>query len=187
MECLQIHILIEIAKKWIGMEDFCEKNLWKNAFLVSCGHIDCYFINKGLLFQCFLWNFLQLLGRLLYRTFLDSFYLCSKTCKEQNDSYLLTAKMLQHLCCPGIQIYNNGWFKSKTARRNRYSYMGFGFINSVLNILSLISGGRCSYRKRPVKYLAKLTSTVSKTKKKFVFKLQHLILLSIKIPIQTFF
>ena len=99
--------------------------------------------------------------------------MCSKTCKEQNDSYFLTAEMLRHLFCPGIQIYTNGWFKSKTARGNRYSYMGFSLINSVLNILSLISGGRCSYRKRPVKYLAKLTSTVSKTKKKFVFKQQH--------------
>ena len=44
--------------------------------------------------------------------------------------------------CPRTQIYTNGLFKSKTARRNRYRYIGFGFSNSVLSIFSLISGGR---------------------------------------------
>ena len=92
----KMHSMIKIAKRRIGMEKFCERNLWKNLFLVSFKHIACYFTDRELLFQRFLWNFLKLLGRLLFRTSFGGYYLCSKTSKEQSDSYLLTGKMLQH-------------------------------------------------------------------------------------------
>ena len=91
----KMHSMIKIAKRRIGMEEFCERNLWKNLFLVSCRHIACYFTDRELLFQRFLWNFLKLLGRLLFRTSFGGYYLCCKTSKEQSD-YLLTGKMLQH-------------------------------------------------------------------------------------------
>ena len=52
--------------------------------------------------------------------------------------------------CPRTQIYTN----RKTARRSKYRHICFCMINSVLSILSFISGCRCSYWKRAFKYLA---------------------------------
>ena len=49
-QCFKMRCIIKIAKKWIGKEDFCEKNLWKNLFLLSYRHMACGFTNRELLF-----------------------------------------------------------------------------------------------------------------------------------------
>ena len=58
--CLKTHSMVKIAKKRIGMEDSCEKNLQRNSFLANCRYIAFTLLAEDFSSSAFFgtfWNF----------------------------------------------------------------------------------------------------------------------------------
>ena len=64
----------------------CKKSEWHTGHrsaLVSCSHTACNFTRRRSFFLYYPWNFLKLLGEVLFRNCGVGYYLCNKTCKKQ--------------------------------------------------------------------------------------------------------